>query len=180
MGTFLRNADLPAENLTRQDLYDLVENIKPQADLADGESVEVVDLKLQATRLVPRWRKFTITHADLTLAANSQVIAILESSNYAMVHAAFCKHSTAFSGGGASAVTVSIGTRDYLDRYLTAFDVAQAVAQAAHQFNTVVYPAGSMVTPALEVVAYFTVTDAVASALTAGSVDIHVLYNELI
>ena len=178
MSRFTRAADLPLTDVARQDFYDLVENAKPAADLVDGDTLEVSADALQASLIMPRWKKFTIGHADLDTAAGTHTEALLTLGTWGIIHAVFCKHSTAFAGGSASAVTVSVGVPGDTDSFMSAFDIFQAVAAAAHKYNTIVVSNTTGSVPGTVVSAEFLVTGATAAALTAGSVDIYILYSE--
>jgi hypothetical protein len=120
-----------------------------------------------------QFRRFTVTHADLTASATTQNVTLFTLPKGSVVCGVRIKHSTAFAGGTLSAMTVSVGTSGDTTAYAGAFDVFQTVAdttfQVTDQFNAASYAAHS-------IVAAFTATgDNVVNA-TAGVVDIDIYY----
>lgn len=82
---------------------------------------------------VPASFSFTIGHADLTEATNGayQNVALLTVPAGCAVEKVRVKHSTAFSGGGATSVTVQIGTSGTADRFAGELAVSQSVGDGA-------------------------------------------------
>lgn len=120
----------------------------------------------------PRWRKYTYAYSDFSNAANSQSITAFSLSAKEGVDAVLIKHTTAFSGGSVSSYTVEVGTTGDTNRYATAFNVFQAVANTTASSNSV------LEVPNYGASADFIVTarsggDTLSNA-TAGSVDIYV------
>ena len=85
----------------------------------------------------PRWRKFTVAESSFTAAATSEDIELFSLAAGELIHGVKIKHSTAFSGGTLSAFTLSIGISGLLDKYASAFDVFQAVADNTFQVTSV-------------------------------------------
>jgi len=120
-----------------------------------------------------RLRRFTITHADLTDNDTSQTINLYTLTKGSAVLGVRIKHSTAFSGGSVSALTVSIGAAaGSATTFASAFDIFQAAAvttfQMTNSFNAATYADDT-------VQAVFTSTTDNLVNLTAGSVDIDIL-----
>lgn len=123
----------------------------------------------------PRWRKFTVDESDFTAAATSEHIELFSLEAGGIIHAVKIKHSTAFSGGGAGSVTLSVGIASNTTKYASAFDVFQAVAdttlQLSDSFNTEDH--GSATSIRVEAVSDVNVGD-----LTAGAAEIWVQVSE--
>ena len=178
MGTFSRSADLPAQRVSRQDIYDLVENIKPAAGIVDGVSVAVEDGRLKAAPAVMYWRKLTVTHADLNIQAYTVYLPLFTTTGVGMCYGVYAKHTTAFSGTGITAATVSVGLTGSPEYFMTAFDIKQAVAAEANKLNL---PASDgLIGRGNTLYACFVTAGAKAYDLTAGAVNIFVLYSELV
>jgi len=182
---FSRAADLPLANVTRQDFYDLVEQIKPLLALLDGsdaatdQTLEVNSDLIRAALKVPRWKKFSISHDDLTVAANNETEVLFALGTTGYVHAVYMKHSEAFTGGGATLVTASVGDAGDPSLYAGAFNVFQAPAAAANQYNTITDSDAAINVPGISVQVQFQSTGAYCNALTTGEMDVWVLYSEM-
>lgn len=119
-------------------------------------------------------KRFTLTYSDLTTAGLTQTIALFTLAKGGIVLGVRIKHSTAFSGTGWTACTVSVGSSSNgATGYASAFDIFQAVADAARQLSQV-FKDGPNAAEAVN--AYFTSVGGNLSVGTAGSVDIDVLY----
>lgn len=168
--------ELPALNCTREDIYAMVRSLLPTNNVIDDDSLVILSSKLQAGSGTPRWRKYTVAYTAILAAATSEQEALFTLPAGGIVHAVKIKHSAAFAGTGITALTASVGIAGDGDKYAAAFDVFQAAGDAVLQLSA---------TPAAEshdsggtaVVAEFTSTGANLSALTAGSVDIFVLWS---
>jgi len=181
--TFNRNANLPLTDLSRQEFYDLMEQLIPQNALCDDsdattdQTLTVSGQLVRANMNVPRWKKFTVDVDDLDTAGTGHVESLFALGTTGVVHAVYMKHNTAFSGGGATSCAVSVGYAGGVTAYAGAFDVFQAVAAATNQMNTVVASNAAISVPGTTVVADFN-SDVNCDTLTAGEVDIWVLYSE--
>ncbi len=118
--------------------------------------------------------RFTIAAADLTAAGTTQTIALRSLAKGTIIKGVRIKHSTAFAGGGNTAVTVSVGsTAGSSTLFAAAFDVFQTVADTTmllvSEWKAATYAADTLN-------AYFTVTTGVCSGITAGEVHIDVEY----
>lgn len=124
---------------------------------------------------VPRWRQYTVAESAFTAAAASEDIELFSLPAGGIIQAVKIKHSTAFSGGTLSAFTVSVGITGTLDKYASAFDVFQAVAdttmQLSNSFGTEDH--GSATSIRINAAA----TGDTVNNATAGSVDVWVLWS---
>lgn len=129
---------------------------------------------------VPKWYKLTVSESAFTAGAASESVTLFSLPARGVIHGFYMKHSTAFSGGGIADYTLEIGISGDTVKYMTAFDVFQAVADTA--------AARSGPATALELEAHTAATNILltarcasgnVSAATAGSVDIWVLVSKL-
>jgi hypothetical protein len=150
-------------------------NCVPSAG-ADG-NVAIGSTVIGPAVSVPGCRKYTVAYTDAIFKADAvtatKTIKAL-AANEAIIGVR-AKHSAAFSGTGITSATVSLGDGTTADAYLSAFNVFQTAA------NTALAIDGSMketTVAAHNLVATFTADanlgDGTATALAAGSVDIHV------
>jgi hypothetical protein len=86
------------------------------------------------------------------------------------------KHSTAFTGGGLTAMDVSVGTVDASRYYTEAFSVLQAVGNAVFQ-DTTMFKSASWL--ADDVYLWFASDGANVNAATAGSVEVNACWVQL-
>lgn len=121
-------------------------------------------------------KKYTKTFTDLTDADTEQDPVLFNLPARGKVWAVNIKHSTAFSGGGLSAMTVSVGDSTSPTLYALAFDAFQAVADDKFQDGPSAPNFLSSTWAARDVFARFTSTGANMNAVTAGSVDVHVCW----
>ena len=120
----------------------------------------------------PSWTKYTVTTADapFNTAATTDSVTLFTPAANQVIHGVRIKHSTAFSGGGATSTTVSVGISGNTTKYASAFDVFQAVAYGTYQLSSVF--GGEDGATAVTLTA---TSDVNLSTLTAGSVDVWVL-----
>jgi len=181
--TFNRSGNLPTSNVTRQEIYDLVEQLIPQNELCDDsdsttdQTLTVSGGLVRANMNVPRWKKFNITFADLDTASTTHLEDLFDLGTNGVPHAVFIKHSTPFTGGGATSCVVGVGYSGSSTAYAGAFDVFQAAAAATNQMNTLTVSNAAISVPGTTIQAEF-VSDVNCDLLTAGDVDIWVLYSE--
>jgi hypothetical protein len=96
-------------------------------------STEVVELP--ADLAVPRWLKFTHAATDFTAASATEDIEVYSLPAGGIIQGVKIKHSTAFSGGTAASLTLSVGISGTLAKYASAFDVFQAAAATTFQLS---------------------------------------------
>jgi hypothetical protein len=183
MQRLVRSMDLPLENVTRQDFYDLLETAKPAAGLVDGETVTVVNEKLFAGFAIPRWLKFKITHEDLTTDDTVHRQELMTIGDYGVVLATFMKPRVAFTTGGSTGINAAIGTNTEDQYYQYPLSLTNhPVTDTARRFNMAVSKEGTgqfIPVPGTIVNAVFTVSEGYASDVTAGEVDVYLLYCEM-
>jgi hypothetical protein len=176
MGKLIKDRTLPRTDCTREDVYDLVENLSPTVEFFDPDYLTVSGGKATLVGSVPRWLKVTLGHADLAAAATSNSVALQTLPAGAVVHAVKVKHSEAFAGGAISAYTISVGPSASPTQYINAHNVFQAVGDTVMDSDaTVTFLTHAAAGTDLEVKADS--TGANLNAATAGSVDIWVLWS---
>ena len=122
-----------------------------------------------------RWRKFTLTYAQLAAAATTKTIDLFSLPKGHIIHAVQIKHSTAFAGGGLTTYTIQVGITGTLNKYLSAFNVFQTVADAARALQAVALASLASESPSAAVAIKVTATGSGNTDLaTAGQVDIWV------
>lgn len=122
----------------------------------------------------PRRKVVTIGHADLTAAALTQEIPIDDLPAGAQVTGWDNSDITAFSGGGAGAVTMSIGPSAAPTSIMAATSVFTGVATATR--GTAGVRPNAYYAAATSIVAKFT-ADVNVALLTAGSITIAFEYS---
>ncbi len=119
------------------------------------------------------YKRFTITHADLTDTDTEQTINLFTLGKGSKVLGVNIKHSVAFAGGTINAVTVSVGSAIVgAAGFAAAYDIFAAVANTSLQ-ETAGFKSGGY--DAQTVYAVFTSTAGNLDTATAGSVDIDIL-----
>jgi hypothetical protein len=103
-----------------------------KVDLATDPALEFDGGKLKLTDSVPRWRKYTVGHADLQAGSLENTIELFELPAAGTILAVKIKHTTAFAGSGITAYTVRVGVAGELDKYSSEFDVFQATGNAVN------------------------------------------------
>ena len=110
--------------------------------------------------------RFTIGHADLTAAALTQTIDLGQTSAHARVESVRVYLPTAFSGGGATAVSIEVGDAGDPDRYIASQSVYTGAATVT-DYAPFKAAGGGITATTIQV--KFT-SDVNVQALTAGSV----------
>ncbi len=118
----------------------------------------------------PSCATYVKTFADLTTASATEDEVLFNLPANGVLVGVRVKHSTAFSGGTLSAMTVSVGDSSSTTLYTSAFDVFQAAAATTILFADMFKASTSA---ARDVLARFTATGDTMDNVTAGSVDIH-------
>lgn len=129
-----------------------------------------------ATSQLPSIQKYTFSFSDFQTAAASAAPQLFSNPTSGVFTHIWAKHSTAFSGGGISGLKVKIGDSNDDDKYMSEFDVTQAVtATAARQvqvmdvsFNT-----------ATSILITASATGADLDSLTAGDLDVWIMRGQL-
>ncbi len=172
------NVPRKAVSLTGQNFY--TQGRLPFAD-ASGFLAEDSGLSWDNTnkRLVvgaaggtlPTWNKFTIGEAALTDADTSEDEALFTALQHQKVHAITIKHSAAFTGGGLSSMTISIGTAASPTYYVAAYNIFQAVGDLVF-LDENIFGSVTMAAAGHPVIARFTSGGGNVADATAGSVDV--------
>lgn len=140
-------------------------------------SAEVNDNEEALRDMSPLWQKYTLTYASfaaLGAVATGTLTAFQLASNE-VITGVIVKHSTLFSGGAISAAKLKVGIAGEVDRYVSEFDVKQAVAAGASSQNQMVdCPFAST-----NILVVMSLTGGNLNALAQGSVDIYVQRSEL-
>jgi len=143
---------------------------------ADGNLV-CLDANIEA---IPRWKKYTITAATFAgfnvPTYDASLTAYLNPGE--VIHAVKIKHSTSFTGGAVSAVTVEVGTASDTDKYATAFNILQPVADDTFQLSSAFYSENHGAISFLHIV--FRATGGNVEDITQGSVDIWILVSKAV
>lgn len=117
-------------------------------------------------------KRFTIVESDLTAAATSEAITLFTLNGKSAVLGVRIQHTTAFSGGSLTSMTVSVGSSVVgADGFATAFDIFQAAAATTLQESSQ-FKSGTSADQTVQ--ATFTGSHNVVTA-TAGAVEIDVL-----
>ncbi len=147
-------------------------------DVAAAAIVDIEALQVDvAAGLTASKRTVTVGHADLDAAATSQTInigATLPAN--ARIVGYDIRALTIFTGGGAGAVTVDVGTSGDIDAIVDGSDLfAAAVDGGPSTMPLGIRPNKTFITAAAQLIATF-VADVDVADLTTGSVVIDVLY----
>jgi hypothetical protein len=178
MPTFQSAQNLPPTSCTRQNIYDLLENILPLAGLVDLNALQILSNKITAGDRTPYWRKYTKLYTDFATAATTNSIDLFSLPAGGTILAVKLKHSVPFAGGALSAYTISLGITGTLAKYLAAQNVFQAVGATVYGLNNTI--GGESHTAATPIKATATSTGANLSVATGGSVDVWVLWSVLV
>lgn len=166
--------ELPEET-DREDVYATLRTLRLLQAAFDPLTMEVLAGVAYARLNVPRWKKFTVTYAQLATAGLTNDIQLFILPGAGIIERTMIKHSVAFAGGAISAYTISIGIAANLVKYAAAFNIFQAVADGTFQLTST---AGceTFAAAGTSIRVKATSTTANLDAATAGSVDIWVKY----
>ena len=118
---------------------------------------------------VPRCKTFTVLESDQTAAAPTEDLALFQLPTRGVMTGVTVKHTTPFSGGTLTGMTVSVGDSSDPVGYAPAFDVFQAASDTAFSDSGLFK---STTFAARDVLARFTATGDNVQNATAGAVDI--------
>lgn len=118
------------------------------------------------------WFKYVIPETALTAAATTESIPLFVTDTNTSICGTQIKHSAAFTGGGLTAMTVSLGVSGEEGLYGQPFDIFQAPAN--NLFQTTNSQQSSVVGATATVLATFDSVGANVNAATTGSVSIWV------
>jgi len=127
---------LLADDPKKSDGSDLLGN-----DLGAPSGIATLDasslvVQNPASLAVPRWIQTSAQATAFTATpGTTEDIEIFSLPAGGIIHGVKIKHPIAFSGGGASSFTVSVGIVGNLTKYASAFDVFQTVADDTFQLS---------------------------------------------
>lgn len=130
-----------------------------------------------ASSALPKWTKYTVAATAFTAAAAAEDIELFVLPAQGAVHKVVIKHTTAFSGGTSSALTLSVGITGTLTKYSAAFDVFQATGDSVFSFNELANMEDFASTTSIRVEA--TATGDTLDNVGTGSADIWILSSTL-
>ncbi len=122
---------------------------------------------------VPACDTYTKTFTDLTTASATEDEVLFNLPANGKISGVYTKHSTAFSGGTLSALTVSVGDSSGTTVYTPTFDVFQATGNTVKQ-DVALF--SSTTSAARDVLARFTAVGDTVDNITAGSVSFSVCW----
>lgn len=122
---------------------------------------------------IAKWSRYTIEATDFTASANTETIDLFTLPALTEIQKIIIKHTTAFSGGTSTAFTVEVGITGETDRYASAFDVFQTVANDTFLNSTMSFIENFASTTAVKITANS--TGDTLDNISIGSVDIYVL-----
>jgi hypothetical protein len=171
---------LPDTGCTRADIEALIETANPTSSIVDGATLKVASNKLAAEVSVPRWQKWSLDYQNFAEASNTVQAALFTLADRGVIHAVKAKHTTAFAGAGLKKAILSVGIAAEAAKYMASWDVKQGVADGLYQLNT--SPGGEAHTAdglgaGTGIVAQLALTGCAGTGLTAGAVDIWVLWS---
>jgi hypothetical protein len=171
---------LPETGCTRADIETLIETANPTSSIVDGTTLKVASNKLAAEVSVPRWQKWTLTYASFNTAATTVQAALFTLQDRGVIHGVKAKHSTAFAGPSLKKCSLTVGIVAEPASYMAPFDVKQAPAADLVQLN--MSPGGEQHSAdglgvGTSIVAQLTLLGCNGNGLTAGVVDIWVLWS---
>lgn len=121
----------------------------------------------------PSCETFTVPESALTAASAIEDVVLFNLPARAKISAVNVKHSQAFTGGGLTAMTVSVGDSSGAAFYTSAFDIFQPSGNVAMQ-DTNLFK--SSTSAARNVLARFTATGANVVDANSGSLDVAVCW----
>lgn len=116
------------------------------------------------------WTKYTVTHDDLSAAALTQDVTLLELAIKGLIEGVIIKSKTAFSGGSVSSLLFDLGISGDESRWVTDYDGMAAVSNTNFEAITVLDVLSF--TAETDIVLKATAVGANLSALTAGELEI--------
>lgn len=123
---------------------------------------------------VPTWRKFTILETALTGASTTEDEALFTASQLEKILGVCIKHSAAFTGGGLTTFTVSVGLAGDVEFYSDPQNIFQVPGDTV-KLDTNTFGSQTMASGGHAIIAHFISTGDNVVAATAGSVDIWML-----
>jgi len=119
------------------------------------------------------WDQYNLAFGEFSAAALTKEVTLFSLAAKQIPEAFIIKHSTAFTGGSISAMTMEIGITGENDRFLAAFNVFQTVGGTVFAAQASTLDIQSF-TGATNIIIKATSVGANLSALSAGVVDVWV------
>ena len=173
---------LPLSACTRADIEDLIEKSVPDTGMADDETLEVANDVIQAKAAVPRWEKVTIGYAAVAAlgATLTGQVTILTLQDGGIVHAVKVMSKVQWAGTSIATLVGDVGITGSATKYLTGYNMLTAPANdqfaTSSTFGAEAHTlAGGGGGTALKL--RVTATGANLSALSAGSIDVWVMWS---
>jgi len=171
--------ELPEVGVSQENYYQVMRTLQPTAELVDGVGLQVAGGVVLPTNAMPYWRKYSVPYTQLVAAALTADMELFVLPAGGVVHGVKVKASAAFTGTGIATLTVSVGIAGTLAKYSAAFDVMAAPSDT----NLLLTLASGTPTPethassgkSIRIAA--TATGANLDQMTAGSVDVWVLWS---
>lgn len=140
-----------------------------------GSTTAAAGTDANAIGAIPRWVKVgsALDYTQFSAAALLKTNTLFSAKAGTVVHEIKLKHSTAFAGPAITAVTAEVGIAGTTDKYLSAFNVLQAVA--ATTFGMADSMGSESHTAAVNVTITLRTVGANTAALTAGVLDVYAL-----
>lgn len=107
----------------------------PPIDLTTSVTGELPVANISDT--VSRWEQYTVTASSFTASGTTEDIELFSLPASGVVESIIIKHSEAFSGSALVSYSIDIGPSADINSYVSGFDVFQAAAASAFEFNIV-------------------------------------------
>lgn len=136
-----------------------------------------IDIYLYTNKLF-NWSKYIFNYSDFTIASPSNTIPLFDLQPKETIEQIRVKHQSQFSGGSITDYRISVGIVGDESRYVSYFDVFQAVSDTAKTRSVVNYDESETLSTQIVATAYSfggNLSDAVS-----GTVEIDVLKGSLI
>ncbi len=139
---------------------------------------DALDIAASEIASLPVWTKYSVSHTALQAASTTNNIQLFSLPAKSVMHAVIMKQTTAFAG--TLTYTLSVGITGSLAKYLSAYDVTQAVSDSSFTqsgASVVVQPEDFGSATSIRLAATSTIQNLNQSS--AGAVDVYVLTSKL-
>jgi hypothetical protein len=166
-----------ADDPKKSDGSDLLSN-----DLGGASGIATLNALTEVVQLpgnlaVPRWVKYQVPETAFVGGGTTEDIELFSLLPGGIIHGVKIKNAIAFSGGGATTFTMSVGISGTLAKYASAFDVFQAVSDTTFQLSN---SFGSEDHGSITSIRLAATTDATTGGATAGAVVVWVLVSRAV
>jgi len=176
MARFAENSVLSDTNVTKENLKDYVEGLKPQGDLVVTNELVISSNKIGLANNAARWVIYNKVFGDFSTAGTtSGDVSIVALGAGAIVHAAKIVTKTAFTGTSITAMNLSLGiTASDPDDYINDQSIFTVTTTAGGEYTGTDFLTENAATT---IICQAKSVGANLSVLTTGSVDVHVLWS---